>query len=122
MSLRDRHDETRRKLALRNAQPGAPLRAIITVTVHGRLSVGRAAPRSVSFATDLLFGQESEMDLFRKVQDAVESTYYADRHLSRRRATDEALAAREAANAAAHEAFMRQSAAAPPNPRKRGKR
>ena len=102
---RQRHDDTRRRLAALADQPGHPIQAVITVTVHGRRSLGRAAPRSFRLSLDLLFGQASEAHLFREIQDAIENTYLSDVHMSRRYAQESSIAERQAANNAEHEAW-----------------
>lgn len=133
MNLRQRHDDTRRKLEMRADRPGHPLHATVSVTVLGRYSLGRSAPQRLSFGVDLLFGQASEAHLLRQIQDAIESTYYSDIHQSQRLSQEATIATRQSANNAEHAeweakrselAFTsdRPLAMAPKKTAKRGKR
>jgi hypothetical protein len=106
--FRIRSDALRRKLETINSRPGHPLQAEITVTVHGRTSLGRAWPTRFRMSLDLLFGQASEADLFRKIQDAIESTYLSDCHMARRMAVEASMGERDVERRAEHAAWEAQ--------------
>lgn len=105
-SMRRRRARFHRELAQRVSQSGHPLRAEITVTVHGRRALGRPAPRTHWFGLDLLLGQLSEEDLLRKLNDAIESTYLADLHCAQRASEEARLRGRMEAERADFEAEL----------------
>lgn len=104
---------------------GRPDRVDIVVTTLGRKALGKPAPRHFRFALDLLHGEWSEWVFLSALRRAMRNTFEADKQRAYRDDFEERMAAREARNAAEHEAFMqtflgeRWELAVTPAPKKR---
>lgn len=109
-AFRERHDRTRRALDTISRRHGHPLRACVEVTVHGRASLRGAWPTRFRIDLDLLLGQSSERELYRQIQDAIESVYLSDLHMAQRQTAESALANKADAGRASHAAHEAERA------------